>query len=217
MIIDIGQEQNYVPNRDASIARPQCCRRHELTPRAVACQGDACGIDPEDHRVGSDFPQHRLHVKPGCREWMLWCSPVVNRDDGTARCAGQRPTESIVGLEVTEHPSASVRVDDRGEHRLRIWVVKTNRDRDMPPDRQVDDTGNWLYGTEGSSGRSHQPGAGLFDRTLSARSSHGHLSKQVLRLWVEFRHRRHRSIVSPAWIGSAAAHHAPGAASHRGC
>ena len=84
-------------------------RSCQVASRAIAADREWAGL------VGDDPVECGYAVVDGGRELVLRGQPVVDRHDRAPGAVGEDPTVGVVGVEIAEHPAATVEVYERAD------------------------------------------------------------------------------------------------------
>ena len=150
----VDQQLELQRNGLAGIAPGQRHRRCEVATCAVTAHRKALRIEVELASLGLQPAGGRQHIVDRCGEALLRTHPVIDRDHGAAAGIGQIAAKRVVGVEVTNHPPATVVVNQ-----CRCGAAGTRRAVQAQRDVTVRTGGRQL------AHFSHRPGRGLGDTT----------------------------------------------------
>ena len=100
--------------RPLAVARDQRHHGGEVAARAVASHRDAAPVDPEPLGVGHDPEKGGVRVLDRDGVLRFGSEPVVHAQHGAPGRVRDGPAQPVVGVEVADHPSPAVVVDERG-------------------------------------------------------------------------------------------------------
>src|SRR5947209_4097974 len=90
--------------------------------------GSPRGVAADRRRTSRDPPGGRVRVLGRRGERMLGREAVIDRGDQAAGAIRQEPADSVVRLEVADHPATAVEEDEDGERPPPFGYVEAQRD-----------------------------------------------------------------------------------------
>ncbi len=111
--VHCGIDEQLGGERDAVGVGELRAHRGQVAAGAVAADGEALGIAAVLLDLLRDELQRGVGVVDRGREPVLGREPVVDADDDRAGVVGEQPAHALVGVQVTDHETAAVEVDDR--------------------------------------------------------------------------------------------------------